>query len=348
MLTPDESGLSRYTVDQDGLLSLVDKDTFIDLSGEFAVDYVNELLLGAGENPDRDDLLLSLMFDLKDGELTSVDSEDATVSSQSDFERIELGRSGDFIYVLDTDILDSSTNQRGSVRVYEYSDDGQISSSEVDSLMVGQAPENLTIHPAGRYIYAINSFDDDISRIEINASNGQISNRTDYRPGGNGSGVGRPLDMKFHPNGRYAYVSLEDDREMVRYVVGNNGTLDNISRTSPPSDNGDAVDPGPIGMHPNGRFLYVGERGAARNIAVYQINQSDFTLTFQSRIDVSENPSWIEVDPMGQFLLARYGDGSLQSFSIDQTTGEPSLSQTVDNGDQGTQLPSLTLVSPLQ
>ena len=352
LLAPDETGLSLFSIAADGVLSFVAMETSAGalIDGEVAVDYAQALLLGAGENAAAADVLTSYQYDLKTGSASVVSTIDATDSSQSSFKRLELGRSGRFMYVLDKDVLDSSNNERGFIRTYAYAANGMITPASIDTDIVGQAPENLSLHPAGRFIYSVNSFDDTISRFEINESTGSLTGGTTYRPGGSGAGVGRPLDMRFHPNGRYAYVSLEDDNQMVRYEVASNGALENISRLTLPPFNGANVEPGPIAAHPNGKFVYVGERnGLTDTISVLSVNTTNYSLTHQSRITAADNPSWLSVDPQGRFLYVRFGNESIQVFSIDQTSGKlTDTQQVVSAGNNAGFLPTMTLVTPLQ
>jgi 6-phosphogluconolactonase (cycloisomerase 2 family) len=352
LLAPDETGLSLFAIAADGTLSFETMETSSGalIDGEVAVDYTKALLLGAGEDAAATDILTSYQYDLASGSASVVSTIDATVSSQSSFKRLELGRSGRFMYVLDKDVLDSFNNERGFIRTYAYAANGTITTASIDTDIVGQAPENLSLHPAGRFIYSVNSFDDTISRFEINESTGSLTGGTTYSPGGRGAGVGRPLDMRFHPNGRYAYVSLEDDNQMVRYEVATNGALQNISRLTLPTFNGANVEPGPIAVHPNGKHVYVGERnGLIDSISVLSVNPTDYSLTHHSRITASDNPSWLSVDPQGRFLYVRFGNESIQVFSIDQSSGNlTDTQQVVSAGNRAGFLPTMTLVTPLQ
>ena len=351
LLAPDQAGLSRFSISADGLLNLeaTENTTGALMDGEVAVDYAKGLLLGAGETAAGTDLLTSYRFDPLTGMTASIDTVDATVSSQSNFERIEPGRSGRFMYVLDADVLDSLNNERGFIRTYAYGVDGMITPTPVDNDIADQAPENLSLHPAGRFIYAINSFDDTISRFEVDETSGALSGGTQYTPGGTGSNRGRPIDLRFHPNGRYAYVSLEDDSQIVRYEVASNGALQNISRTTLPPFNGQTVQPAPIAVHPNGRFVYVGERNNPSNsVSVLSVNPSDYSLTHQSRVNAADDPGWIEVDPQGRFLYVRFRDTRIQVYRIDPSSGNlTDTQQVVSAGTRSGLYPSLTLVSPV-
>lgn len=352
LLAPDETGLSLFSIAADGMLTFeaMETSTGALIDGEVALDYAKALLLATGENAAATDVLASYRYDLASGSASVVSTIDATVSSQSSFKRIEMGRSGRFMYVLDKDVLNSQANERGFIRTYAYAADGTITAASIDTEIVGQAPENLSLHPAGRYIYSIDSFDDTITQFEINESNGSLNRRTSFTPGRRGSGLGRPLDMRFHPNGRYAYVSLEDDSQIVRYEVHSSGLLQNISRLTLPLFNGASVDPGPIAVHPNGRYVYVGERnGLTDSVSVLSVNTTDYSVTHQSRVTAAGNPSWLAVDPQGRFLYVRFGNESIQVFSIDQSSGNlTDTQQVISAGNRAGFLPTMTLVTPLQ
>ena len=361
LLSPDTSGLSRFSVDASGNLTLSDtlstSSALID--GQVAVEYLQGLLLATGENDANEDLVTSYSFDPVTGATTAEESHTATgnengIDSNSSFQRIEIDRSGRAIYVLDEDIFDSSASPRptGFVRVYNYDEFGNFSTTADDVQSVGEGPENMTLHPSGRFLYSINSFGDDIDRININKSDASLSFGATYFPASGinsqTSGRGRPIDMQFHPNGRYAYVSLQDEHQMVRFSVASNGTLSSPVRENPPQEGSTDVGPGPIGVHPTGRFVYVGER-STNTIAMYTVSPSDYSLTYQSRVSFDAAPSWIEIDPKGEFLIAR-GGSNIEVYSINQTTGAiTNTEQTVVAGTgSGGFLATLTLVTPLQ
>lgn len=348
LLAPDQTGLYRFAIASNGSLTAETTEDSASalIDGEVAVNYSKGLLIGAGENAVDADLLTSYQYSLTTGAATLVSNIEPTVSAApSGFVRVELGRSGRFMYVLEK-VKDVNLN--GSIRTYAYATDGTITPTAINSRVADKGPENLSLHPAGRFIYSINSFDDTISRFEINETDGSLSGGTQYTPGNTGSGAGRPIDLRFHPNGRFGYVTLQDDAQIVRYTIRDNGILDNIVRTNLPQNGGTNVEPGPIAIHPNGLFMYVGERNLAKGISLLTINSSDFSLTHQSRIAVTENPTWISIDPQGGFLYVRYTNESIQVFGIDQATGElTDTQQVVVAGNKGGFLPSMTIVAPL-
>jgi 6-phosphogluconolactonase (cycloisomerase 2 family) len=347
LLAPDVSGLERYAVAADGMLTLAasENTTGALINGEVAVDYLRGLLLGTGEDTANSDYLTSYTFNPLTGATTAVNALDVTPSSTASFQRIRLDRAGRVMYVLDEDVFSSTTHPTGTLRSYLYTLSGTIVSNGYDSVSVGEGPENMTLNPAGNYLYSINSFGDNISYFKVGYSDGKLTKISSLIPGNYGPGLGRPLDLQFHPNGRYAYLSLEDDDEIDRWTVDTTGGLSNPSRLS----TGTGTGPGPIAVHPNGKYVYNGER-QAKGIVLYVVNATNYTLSYQSSTTTAAIPSWLAVDPQGKYLLARYNDESIQVFSIDQTTGDLTAVQQVStgNGGGGGFLPTMTLVAPLQ
>ena len=358
LLAPDSTGLQRFSVATDGTLTAMDAVTSSGalIDGEAAVDYRHSLVLAAGEDATSVDTLASYNLNKWTGGLSGVSTLNppadtggtALATSTTEFGRVEPGGAGRVMYVLDK-ARDATSNAR--VITYAYAADGTITAqaTDIDNIGINTNPENLTLNPAGNYLFSVNSYGDTITRFNVSASDGTVSNSASYTPGLTGSGVGRPLDMRFHPNGRYAYVSLEDDSKMVTYAVGTNGLLSLSQSLATPVVSSANTQPGPIAVHPNGEYVYVGERNSNTGISVYKIDTAgNYTLTHQSRVVVTGNPSWLEVDPQGRFLLARYSDESIQVFSINQTSGDLTAVQQVSAGSDGGFMPSMTLVSPLQ
>ncbi len=350
LLVPDRDGLSRYAIGPGGGLTLEDVGNAAHalIDGEVAVDYREGLLLAAGTSADETDLLVSYDFDPVTGVTAFNESRDATVDGDSDFQRIELGRAGGFMYVLDVDQLGGGNT--GFVRVHGYDGAGDIA-AQSSQRGTDEGPENQALHPAGRYLYAVNSFGDSIDLFEIHQRTGAVTGRGRTSPGPTGQNAGRPVEMVFHPNGRQAYVSLEDESQIVRYVVDTDGTLDNPGRFSLEFSNGGTdTSPGPLGMHPSGLYLFVGERNTDTNIVVLSIDpDTQYSLAFEARVAVTGNPTAIAVDPQGEFLYVRYADETVEVFGFDPDTGVlSSTGQTVDAGSSGGFLGTLTLVAPLQ
>jgi 6-phosphogluconolactonase len=130
---------------------------------------------------------------------------------------------------------------------------------------------------------------------------GVLANLAAIQPG-DGMRFG-PRHLDFHPSGPWVYVSVESQNKL--YVYKRDGTS-GLSREpifiketlcDPRSPARQAA--GAIHVHPNGRFVYLTNRASATT------------------------------DVGGRKVFAG-GENSIAVFSIDQTTGEPTLIQSID------------------
>ena len=355
LLAPDRTGLSRYSIDENGALTLEDKESNAEalISGQVAFEPINQLLFGAGEDAtaNEQDFVTAYSFNPSTGATVLADDFVGSLDTLSDFERLVTGRSGRFIYVQDQGSFSTNPTLDGSIRAYAFDDAGNITQFPVDTQTTGEGPESLRLAPNGRYIYSVNSFDDDVRWYEISESDGSISGGGTTQPGGSGLGAGRPIDIAFHPNGRFAYVSIQDESEVGRYQVDENGNLNNISRfNTATSNSGTETDPTALAIHPNGLYLFAVERNSSGDILVMSIDpEASYSLSFVQRLSVTGNPTWVEINPAGDSLYVRYSDESIEVFDFDVSSETlSSTGQTVDAGDDGGFLGSLTLIAPLQ
>ena len=132
-------------------------------------------------------------------------------------------------------------------------------------------------------------------------SNGVLSNRASIAPGRGYGFQARHID--FHPSRPWAFLTLERQNEMAVFRI-----VDDSLSAAPLFSKTTLAEPGnvrpgqttsSIHVHPNGRFVYVGNRASA-------------TTEFQGT------------------RVSAGGENTIAVFAIDQTTGEPTLIQTID------------------
>jgi 6-phosphogluconolactonase len=132
-------------------------------------------------------------------------------------------------------------------------------------------------------------------------NNGQLTNRASIAPNG-GYGFG-PRHLDFHPSLPLAYVSLERENKLYVYRLKDD-TLEPQAifmkdTLAAPGKEKTRQAASTVHVHPNGRFVYVG-------------NRASDTVEFEGK----------KVFPGGE--------NSIAVFAIDPTTGEPSLIQSAD------------------
>jgi len=136
-----------------------------------------------------------------------------------------------------------------------------------------------------------------------------------------------PRHFAFHPSGKFAWAN----NEMTLTVTGFNcdadqGVLTPIETVStlPP---GVAVIPAystaETRAHPNGKFLYVSNRGHD-TIACFRVAQTTGKLTFiEAAPSIVQIPRNFDIDPTGKWLVAAGNrGGGIAVFTIDQSTGK--------------------------
>lgn len=140
--------------------------------------------------------------------------------------------------------------------------------------------------------------------------------------------------------GRYLYVSVSNDqtdatnpRKIKAYSINStNGELTEIDEEIVPNN------PQKVSIHPSGRFVYLARTGGGDNfIEVYSVNLSDGTLTPAGSVrGTTTGLADVKVSFDGRFLFADYTAERVESYSIDQETGLPTLIATQNPNPFGT------------
>ena len=181
----------------------------------------------------------------------------------------------------------------------------------------------VTPDPGGTFVLSTDTGTDRIMSFRLDAEHGRlVPNEPAWgqtHPGGS------PRHLAFHPDSRFVYANGEADLTLsvFSYDAGH-GTLTHIQRQStvPDGINTGEFSTAQIVVHPNGRFVYVSNRGHD-SIAVFQIAQTDGTAT---RIAIESTrgrtPRNFMIDPSGRFLyVANQDSGTIEYFGIDEQSG---------------------------
>ena len=142
--------------------------------------------------------------------------------------------------------------------------------------------------------------------------------------------------MKFHPDGKWAYVLNELGLTVTAFEYDSDrGSLDQIQTVValPESELKDITPLGSeIRMHPSGKFVYAAIRGHDV-IAVFQVDPNSGKLTLIEREPVRGSwPRNFGLDPTGHWLLAAGAESSTVAvFRIDQSTGQLTFTRRIIN-----------------
>jgi len=160
-----------------------------------------------------------------------------------------------------------------------------------------------TFSPKGNYLFVHDLGTDKIRKFYAGENkNGDLSlqrdNPLDVKPG---SG---PRHFSFHPNGKYGYSIAELSGKVTAYKLEKD-SLEFLEDYQANLKTQDIYRSADIHISPDGRFLYVSNRGLEENtIAIFSINLLDGKLKLvDHESSFGEHPRSFIIDPSGKFLL---------------------------------------------
>jgi 6-phosphogluconolactonase (cycloisomerase 2 family) len=202
-------------------------------------------------------------------------------------------------------------NQPSGATVHRIAADGTLGAPvpQAAGLDFGIYAHQVRMHPSNRMVVVIargnapsGGRPEDPGALKVfGYKEGVLSNRASIAPGGGYNF--QPRHLEFHPTRPFAFITLERQNKVQVYRI-----LDGPSLSPTPLFTKETLaDPSrlagqatsTIHAHPNGRFLYLGNRGSG-------------TVEYQ-----------------GKRVLAG-GENSIAAYSVNEKTGEPTLIQSAD------------------
>jgi len=226
----------------------------------------------------------------------------------------------------------------GTVVSYPIRDDGSLGpaastlqhqgSSVNPRRQTSPHPHGIHLGPTQAHAYVPDLGLDKVMIYRLDAAGGRllpnVPAHASTEPGGG------PRHLAFHPNGRYAYVNLEITSRVAAYRVdAATGALEGFQVLSslPPGVVVEGNSTAEIAVRPDGRFLYVSNRGHD-SIAVFAIDPQDGSLRFiEATPTGGRMPRHFGLVPEGRFLVAaNQNSGNVTVLRIDAERG--TLSRT--------------------
>lgn len=134
-----------------------------------------------------------------------------------------------------------------------------------------------------------------------------------------------PRHMAFHPNGKFAYVVEEiTSRVATLGIDAANGSLTILQdtvRALPESFTGDNIS-ADIHVHPNGKFVYMSNRGH-NSISIFSVATDGLLTLVDVQATGGKTPRNFMIEPRGEFLFVAHQDSdNITLFRIDAKTGK--------------------------
>ena len=236
---------------------------------------------------------------------------------------IELDPSGKYVFV--------SNYMGGNFAVFPLTPSGQLGemiqlvqhnnhSSVQPERQEGPHVHAVAIPQDNNIVFAADLGNDEVASYHFDQQNGNLNAKASIQvtPG---SG---PRHMAFHPNGKWLFLINELNSSIYSYKYDReSGRLNLIAAISSlPQDYDGGNTAADIHVHPNGRFLYVSNRGHD-SVVLCSIHQTTGDLTLINHISSGgAHPRNFSLDPEGEFMLVANKDSnSINAFKVDPNTG---------------------------
>jgi 6-phosphogluconolactonase len=220
----------------------------------------------------------------------------------------------------------------GSIACLPIKEDGSVApaSSSIQHVGTGpnkgrqQGPHAHAIYVNGDFVYACDLGTDDVFVYKFDAAKGTLT--PNDPPSGKVPPGGGPRHLAFHPKGGFAYVNNEMTSAVTAFAHdAAKGTLQPLQTLSTlPEGYADAAknSTAEIFCHPNGKFVYVSNRGHD-SIAVYAIGTDGKLTTVEIADAHVKVPRGFALSPDGKWLIAGgQNSDNLALHKVDPATGK--------------------------
>ena len=220
----------------------------------------------------------------------------------------------------------------GSVESLPIKEDGSLGEPATFVQHTGKGPtprqkgpnaHSINASPDGRFALAADLGLDKVLIYRIDPATAKLT--PNDPPHASTPPAGGPRHLAFHPNGKYVYVNNEMAMSVTVFAYdAEKGSLSEIGTvdTIPGGEKSNRFSTAEIQVHPNGKFVYVSNRGHD-SITCYSVDEASGKLTLASNTPTGgKTPRNFRIDPSGKWLLAaNQGSDSVVAFKVDPATG---------------------------
>jgi len=325
--------VTHYMVDESGDLQAHGQSFSVDKFPSFVVVHPNQKWAYVSSR--TVDLLRSYAIDRQNCSLSELSADAVDIKLRSPF-RAVFHPSGKFLYV---------AGRGGAVGAYAIDlNSGKLSLVPGQPFASGDRTRSLAIHPNGKFLYATNAYDHNVSGYRINEQSGVLTplKNSPFDVGEEGPfkkvppimpdlNVDRgalPYYIAIHPNGKFAYVTNYVANSITQYRIDvDSGELHLQGK---PLATG--TTPYPIVLHPNGRFAYVAT-WEGNDIMVYAIDDKNGQLKELKQLRYAadlQRPVDLQFNSDASRLYAvNIGGDDVAQLSVDSDSGAVALRRRI-------------------
>ena len=220
----------------------------------------------------------------------------------------------------------------GSFAAYTLQSDGKLNSPTYKEQFTGSGPNTkrqekahahfATASPDGKYLYVVDLGSDKILNYVVDTKSGKLTPNPaqPFFSAKPGSG---PRHFIFHPNGKSLFLLNELDATLTSCSVDKKGVISSLETypTLPADFTGNNTSAA-IHLHPNGKFVYVSNRGH-NSISAFKINTGGKLEKVDEITKSVSVPRDFNIDPTGKYMIVANQDkDNLVVYTVDAQTGK--------------------------
>lgn len=286
--------------------------------GSLTVDPQRRFLLAAIRSTGK---LASFRIDPKTGNLTAI----SEVPAGMDPAYVATDRTGRFLL--------TAYYVAAKVTVHRIGNDGELSPEPLQSLPTAINAHAILADPSNRFVFVPHTGPTAIFQFRFDAERGRlVPNEPDQLSTGPDTG---PRHVCFHTTLSVAYFNNEQGCSVTAYAMDTEGHLKPLQTLStlPAGVSNENDENSTAGMEitPDGRFLYVSNRGHD-SLAAFAVDPETGRLSSLGQTATEKTPRGFGLSPHGNFLFAAgESSGKLAAYRVAET-GQLTRLATYDVG----------------
>lgn len=221
----------------------------------------------------------------------------------------------------------------GSFSMYHVQPDGKVTPATYTEQYAGTGPNAkrqekahahfATASPDGKYVFVTDLGSDKIMNYVVDGKSGALKPNP-AQPFFSGKPGAGPRHLIIHPSGKSIFLLNELEATLTSCSVDKNGVIKAINTypTIPADYSGPANTSSAIHLHPNGKFVYVSNRGH-NSISAFKIGAGGALEMVDQQTKSISTPRDFNIDPSGKFMIvANQTTDNLVIYDVDPATGK--------------------------
>jgi 6-phosphogluconolactonase len=223
----------------------------------------------------------------------------------------------------------SASYAAGKVVVHKLNDDGSIASPAVQTVVTARTAHCIAVSRDNSKVYVPHVAPNAVYQFRFDATTGMLT-EMGLAPGG--AEKSGPRHLAFHPTKDLAFTSDESGSSVTAYQIDPKGGLKPLQTLSTlPADFTSTNSTAEVKVHPNGKFVWISNRGHD-SLAGFSIGDQG-ELTAIGQTPTEKTPRSFDIAPSGRFAFgAGEGSGKLAFFECAPETGKLTRLETYDIG----------------